>query len=171
MSRLEVARLMSSMLKRLLRRELPGRRSERKLGRRSVQLLMRDEELRKPNGEKRRRESRRSRRRNVRRERLGRRQSVSAKRKNFETETASVTGTEKVAIAIGIGIEIEIEIGIGIGIGTETEIERIDTEDTRTIPELVDMVEMAGIAEIPAEILSRSQSCQKRRLSDLSRRL
>ena len=156
------------MLKRLLRKELPEKRSERKLGRRSVQLLMRDEELRKPDGEKRKKELRRSRRRNVRRERLGRRLSVSAKRKNFETETESVTGTEKVAIAIGIGIGIEIEIGIG----TETGIERIDTEDTKTIPDPVDiLVEMAGIAEIPAKTLSRSQSCQKRRSSGLSRRL
>jgi hypothetical protein len=162
------------MLRRPLRGELPGRRLGRKLGRKSVRLWMSDGKLRRLGDGKKRRKSRQSRRRNVRRERLGRSLRGSAKKENFAIETA-----------IGIGREIAetaTETGTAIVIGTGTEIERgtvmievIATEDTTMIRDPADIlteieIEMTETGEIPAGILSPSQSCQRRRLSGLSRR-
>ena len=144
MSKLEAARRMKSMLTKLLRKGLLGRRLGRKLGRRSVRSSMNDEGLRKPDGGRKRRKLRPNRRRDVRKERLGRSLKGSAKRKNFESasgigkergmaETVTVTGT-----AIEIGTETKTEIGRGT-----VMIEVIATED---------MMMIRDPADIPIEI-------------------
>ena len=165
---LKAARLMSSMPRNTLRKELRERRSDRKLGRRNARLRMNDDELRRPDDGRRRNGLRLSRKRNVRRKRLGRSLNGSAKKENFEKETGSATGRETVETPIAIGIEK----GIGIGIGTETAIGMTDIEDMKTIRDPADvLIERTERAEILAESQPRSLSYPKKILSGSNRRL
>ena len=148
---------------------------------------MNDARLRRLDERKRRENLRLSRRRDVRSGRPGRKLSVSGRRKSCEIGIVSVTVTVSVTAnetpETVIGTEIETGIGIGTEIGFEIEIEietgMIDTENTMTIQDPADILEMTGtaetiaetIAELAAGTLSRSQNSRRRRLSALSKRL
>lgn len=134
---------MSSMLKKLHRREQQERRFERRYEKKSV-LLLRKERNWNGLGEKRKRKrSRQNKSGERKRERHERRPNANARKKENDSETENgiyvieiVIETAREIGEIGQGTETGIETtnGTARGIGTETKTGIIDTADTMMTP-------------------------------------